>query len=148
MTHEEIDKMEAGEEMNALITEKVMGWRVMFMDRRYDDDGWSQRGPFSSPGMCANKAIAYYEESNGVCLVEVEDFSPSTDIAAAWQVAEKTDLFKEHKLKKESKEFVIYRDEWSSFCDEPAELDCVVLSKSESFPVVICRAALKHYLTV
>lgn len=61
-----IDELEAGPELDALVAEKVMGWK------------WNIR--------------------NGVCYAEHDTFnapdcwpafSPSTDIAAAWEVMEK-----------------------------------------------------------
>jgi hypothetical protein len=67
LTKEQIEKMEAGREMDALIAEKVLGlsdWHI----RHSDEDG-----------------------DGNLYFCEIKDELPhySTDIAAAWQVIEK-----------------------------------------------------------
>jgi len=126
MTREEIERMEAGREMDSLIAEKVMGWRWSGENKKWlippDDDPriawaalWDKKGR--------------------------PDWLPdySTDIADAWQVVEKL-----HDLG--------YRVEINSTCDKG--LYDVEVSKSYSngtvcecvvfqpISLAICRAAL------
>lgn len=63
--------MIAGRELDALIAEKVMGWKL-FVDNKREVCAWDTG---TSPG-------GFIDERN---------FKPSRDIAAAWQVVEKLD---------------------------------------------------------
>lgn len=71
MNANDIDAMPAGPEMDALVAEKVMGWEVHPRNtahwRRKGDDGCDYR-----------------------VMGDVGDWRPSRDIAAAWEVVEKT----------------------------------------------------------
>ena len=62
MTRDEIMKMQPGWELNALVAEKVMGW---FLD----------------------SDIGYWRNESGLCKRQ-DKWSPSEDIAAAWEVWE------------------------------------------------------------
>lgn len=69
MTNDEIDKLEAGSELDKLIAEKVMGWRVV------DDRG------------------SYHAYDGETWLGILADYFPfSTDIRAAWEVVERIGL--------------------------------------------------------
>ena len=63
--------MEAGRELDALVAEKVMGWTIRNGDW-VDGEGYAQWEAFDSD----------YSDS--------PRFAPSTDIAAAWAIFEKT----------------------------------------------------------
>ena len=121
MTREEIERMPAGREMDRLIAEKVMGWK--------------SDGSHSSDGL-----PIYHTYQNGSRDVWLRDWKPSSDIAAAWQVAEKL------------------RNEWGSF-DLRAGLQwfCwsdvdnriageVVAASADTASLAICRAALIEML--
>lgn len=61
LTREAVEKMAPGREMDCLVAERVMGWRVQYSPYRFPDGEYEDAG----------------------------DFQPSTDIAAAWEVVEK-----------------------------------------------------------
>lgn len=69
MTDEEIDAMEAGPQLDALIAEKVMNWHLD-----------SHLGFF------------HWLDSDNQPQALIADFEPSTDIAAAWPVVEKLNI--------------------------------------------------------
>jgi hypothetical protein len=72
MTHQEIDKLAAGRELDALIAEKVMGWT-----------GFWKRG---EPSMMAYPPV---EQAAGIDGERWPVPNYSTNIAAAWLVVEK-----------------------------------------------------------
>jgi len=125
LTHEQIDAMEAGREMDALVAELVMGW---FCDRR---------GVYhSSPSDDSLFGVLWSNDGE-----ECDLFEPSTDIAAAWQVVEKL-LSKDYEVHievdKDDCAVTIWHDpDNSSYWIEIAGAD------SKSTPLAICRAALK-----
>ncbi len=118
MTRDEILSMPAGQKMDALVAEKVMGYerRDCKLDGEHDypcitKDGWLI--PICQPGQFGN-------------------WSPSTDIAAAWEVVEK--------MRGELDEIVLDRDgDWRCY---------FIVNNVEFFayakeaPLAICRAAL------
>lgn len=102
-----VSEMQAGREMDALVAEKVMEWVRAKCEGR-TNDWWTQPG---------------YAKST-------PNFS--TDIAAAWQVVEKIDLFSRA---------ILERDEDGSWWvdDEPCHN---IQSNASTAPLAICRAAL------
>jgi hypothetical protein len=79
MTEAEIREMPAGPEMDALVAELVMGWRPYENGRQYCD---------LSCGLPADRDVDDFIHYS--CSYEIpDDWSPSTDIAAAWLVVEK-----------------------------------------------------------
>jgi len=68
LTREEIMNMKPGRELDALVAEKVMGWKTNWLKT----DWWEE----INPNTHRHKGL-------------VKDFKPSTDIAAAWEVVEK-----------------------------------------------------------
>ena len=113
MSRDEILTMEAGREMNELIAEKIMGW-IKYnpnISTEYNFDGWFIKCP----------------DGLGLC-VESDDWSPSTDMTAAWQVVEKMDM-----------PFYLERkDDWFAMFGD--ELD--YSANADTAPLAICRAAL------
>lgn len=102
-----IDKLEAGFDADKLIAEKAMGWK-------YD--------------------AGYWVDAKGGIRSLLYDFNPSTDIACAWEVVEKLDLFRRYFLVKEAD------NEWSI---QDYDYDPGVFAVAETVPLVICKAALK-----
>jgi hypothetical protein len=105
------DELVAGRELDALVAEKVMGWdRRLWAGRFY----WS--GPYS----------------------DRERFSPSMDIAAAWEVVER--VWQE--------EWVLRRflGSWQILDGDPLD-NHRVLASAETAPLAICRAALQAVAT-
>ncbi len=127
LTHEQIDKMEAGLEMDALIAEKVLGFtnvRILMAGSE------GRRGKY---GVHCFDCVMHGDE-------EVCD-GYSTDIAAAWNLVEK--------MKADNPRFCLMWDsdyDWwrcgeleNHYGDECWHQD----GYSESAPLAICRAALK-----
>jgi hypothetical protein len=125
MTPEQIDKMEAGREMDALIAEKVMGLNVKPIFRPKNELKFM-------PGF-----VWHYEDTWE--YPEIKDYS--TEIAEAWEVVEKLKLW-------------IWRDEQGNICSGKPEYDDYYNKDridtamkhsaiAETAPLAICRAALK-----
>lgn len=78
----EIDELQAGPELDALIAERVMGWVKVEWDGVYY---W--RDPAIDDSHTGR--VADSRSSVGDLLEDLKPWSPSTDIAAAWEVVEK-----------------------------------------------------------
>lgn len=71
----DIDEIQVGKDLDELVAEKAMGWRLNESGSWYDGDKpmhYSNYPPPPAYAMCSNKY-----------------FKPSTDIAAAWEVIKK-----------------------------------------------------------
>jgi len=101
----------AGPELDALIAERVFGWK------------WHIRG-----GVC----YAEHDCFNAPDLWPI--FSPSNNIAAAWEVVEKIATLKPH--------YDLSDGHCMIFYDEPSG-ECAGSATGETAPLAICRAALK-----
>ena len=124
LTREAILAMPAGREMDALIAELVMGWRVEHEPYQFLD-GEAGTG-YDDPG----------------------DFQPSTDIAAAWEVVERLNLLDLYALKRSNE----YDSQTAGY--EVGEPSCGDggrywdrLAEAETAPLAICRAALLTTIT-
>lgn len=74
------DELKPGRELDALVAERVMGWKLL-PDTAY--------GHSEQAAMDANK-MAWFDNNNDYIAGELDyDHQFSTDIAAAWQVVEK-----------------------------------------------------------
>lgn len=105
--------MEPGRELDALIAEKVMGWRMLPDNEHFKtSQGWGPEG----------QSLAHCPRY-------------STDIAAAWEVVSK--------IKKAHWNFVLtcHHGEWTVKLNHQTEGDDI--SEAESAPYAICLAALK-----
>jgi hypothetical protein len=142
MTEQEIDQMEAGPELDALVAEKVMGWPVIG-----PNDPYSQ---YLDKGGVIYNGLAQKFPKFGVIP---SNWSPSTDIAAAWQVLE-----------------AMFQKAYSPNYDLPLVYRCaegfwncevlipggnglgtdpdsnVATGEADTAPLAICRAALKSTL--
>lgn len=110
----------AGRELDALIAEHVMGW---------------QR---KAKGIMHGKSqVIFVDAQDNSYTIEcgcVEDFNPSTDIAAAMEVVEK--LYKRNILVS-----MFQAQCWNVAFDENEK--CVGSDSADSLPKAICRAALQ-----
>jgi hypothetical protein len=119
MSNEEIDKLEAGLELDALVAEKVMRWRV-------------------HPRNTAHWMLRNDDDIDYLLKGQVGQWRPSINIAAAWEVVEKLaddDLWLTLNSDWYGKLFV-------ACFRRKAELVGTSLHWTTA-PVAICRAALK-----
>ena len=140
--------MEPGRELDALVAEKVMGWRRMrWMDYHAPSRGCS--------GEDQRVSLTYsWHDANGEMTENVEDmssdegdnppWSPSTDIAAAWPVFEKL------RLMLPAQEIMLYYcDGWSvgSLCQAPSTIEIgdrfSSIDSVATAPHAICLTALE-----
>ena len=117
--------MEAGRELDTLVAEKVMGWEAT-ADGLY----WDARQKRTR--LVLGSAIAKKREEMGIENGPGFVFAPSTDIAAAWEVVEKADLW----------------SLYGSIGDGPYRAciqfeDREGLMTADTAPLAICLAALK-----
>jgi hypothetical protein len=134
MTYEDILKMEAGREMDALIAEKVMGQTDFSHVGFFWSEGTTEDGKDGWDGFQCPRCNAA-DRDTGKCCKHY-----STDIKAAWEVVEKItskcnifsfDLTKDDNGKYSAgfeRKMEDYHPQWTGFCD--------------SAPLTICRAAL------
>lgn len=109
---------EAGRELDALIAEKVMGIENILVERGEGRVGrWVQAWTWLGRGRCPSTVMKHV-------------LPYSTDMAAAWQVVEKMDLFE--------LDMLTWNGEWSVI----AYSDGHVLAEAPTAPLAICRAAL------
>jgi len=120
MTHDEIDKME-GRELDRAVAEKVMGWTRV--------DGYL---PADTAWWDGEKERWLEPPNNQQCWNE---FQPSTDIAAAWEVVEKL-------VPKERGHAVViqWNGEW---CGVKFTQYSKKFTSARTAPLAISRAALK-----
>ena len=109
----DIDKMDAGREMDALVAERVMGFKVQIVERKRDWFGTYK--------------VKHYRVGNS--------FLPnySTDISAAWMVVEKIDVhFHLERYGYDTHEWVCTLD-----------IGNIITGVASTAPLAICRAVLK-----
>lgn len=138
MNSEKIERLEAGPELDRLVAEMVMGWR-------------------EGTDYIVGEARLLREVTETVGALQHRKtvvWSPSTDIAAAWEVVEWLlsrgfflDIFSPRA--KDAPEWVDHPDKWSVFvCTWEREDGIVyffqshILSKADTLSLAICRAAL------
>lgn len=127
MTMDEIVNMVEGRELDALIAEKVMGWFDYYphFSTEHHFSGWFAEVP---------------KDKLGICMAD-EDWSPSTDIAAAWEVVEKVDADLDARC------VDVWRDanHWNFSIHYDKR---VSIASADTAPLAICRAALLAVLGV
>jgi hypothetical protein len=75
--------MKPGRSLDALVAEKVMGWRVWPEDRTAHE--WDQFLPWPRGVITAHGLVVIRSDSHNIWTSD-KRWSPSTDIAAAWEV--------------------------------------------------------------
>ena len=136
MNTPDIDTLPAGPDLDALVAEKVMGWTL-------GDPHWIHG--YMMHGMVEVRTWLGSETEDGA---KSEGWSPSTNIAAAWEVVEK--------LSQSGVDFYLERDpygrtHWARFNDttqgtynkEGCEDKRLGDADAPTAPLAICRAALK-----
>ena len=114
----DIDTMEAGPELDALIMTEVMEWTLL--NRR--EWGWGEGPPIWSTGDDDNPTR--------------QGFCPTTDIAAAWEVVKWGTPFG-------SLSWSVHRFHSSAGTDHECRADCGHISgHAPTAPLAICRAVL------
>jgi len=139
MNAEDIDKLEAGRELDALIAEKVMGWTWCVQPHGHI----SRPGKYSyTRWLCEpdryRSAKPKWDKWDGKTEMPISGLNGeymhvleySTDIAAAWEVVEKM------------RELDMLGD-FSQACDFLTPWSWLDYSKASDMALFICRAALK-----
>jgi len=121
MTCEEILKLEPGHELDRLIAERVMGWK------EGKDFGVGESGI----ARYIREGPKYFERTR------IEAWSPSTDIAAAWEVI--ADLLTRYNVSVYSARYPI---RWFVQIVALKDWETKALVQDENLPLAICRAAL------
>jgi len=131
--------LQAGHELDALVAERVMGWRHVKVTAGYSEVGSSE--------------ILYdhhdYWERPDLSKTHLHHFS--TDIAAAWQVVEKLGSWHGFKFilclrdKLNAIEVKLEEGRWEAgwFEDSYEGPEARVVSYGDTAPEAICRAALE-----
>src|SRR5262245_6572348 len=131
MTPQEIDKLEAGPQLSALIANDIMECNVL----KYADEDWPEYR-CGCPGALGDRLKPHEDALGGIKPY-------STSIDAAWLVVEKTGLLRSNVL------IAKMMDTWAVY---PLILDatgaltfdvCHPLADSPSITLTLCRAALK-----
>ena len=138
MTRDEMLAMKAGRELDALVAEKVMGWR--------STKGWED--------CWATGAGPYYWPGDGRMPVGHAAFS--TDIAPAWKVMEKMveNGYCPAILSDDNGHWALSLDGWQNVPDgdEPQDITTTFLVEAalwaDTVPLAICRAALLAVMEV
>lgn len=118
MTHEQIDQMLAGSEMDALVAEKIMNWRVYFRNTAW----WVE-------AELENGLVDDWTQIKGRTCGN-ERFAPSTNVADAWKVVEKL-------------KFNILPIEPGWGAGTNIYIDDDIWANASTAPLAICRAGLK-----
>jgi hypothetical protein len=125
--------MKPGRELDALVAEKVMGWRL------------EERGYVATFWVDENGKVKRAAEPCSIDFCSCEVFSPSTDISDAWKVVEKLGIIPNsfyigYKTDKNGKK--IYR----AFFQKENPITTLIYTyeaDAETAPLAICLAALK-----
>ena len=134
MTRDEILKMEAGEEMDRLVAEKVMGWKIFkhdYIPIGTQDEIWG-----CDNGVHFIKGIPYKLDTTtsegNLYSHSWKNWEPSINILAAWEVVEKMNYLQILHLSS---------GEWQVVFSKTIS-DIFHLAYAETAPLAICRAAL------
>ena len=123
----DIDKLEAGPELDALVAEKVMGWQLKKVRRSF---GTSTMG-FEYADRDA------WVDGNGTAVCEPWEWQPGDELDDAWQVVEKF-LADDYRFALDNREGLPW---WAEFAlPDYSEGDQDI---AETPTLAICRAALK-----
>jgi len=132
MNPQHIDKLQPGPELDALVAEKVMGWKVVEI---HEPSGRKVMRWLSDHG-------------EGLGMYGVDDWTPSSDITLAWEVVEKI-----HNHGESFKPLSLSRatglgEPFSKFLWEATfrMYPAICYATAETAPHAICLAALKATL--
>jgi hypothetical protein len=122
-TEPDIDTLEAGPELDRLVTERVMGWVMR-----------------PNNGLGGNGEMWWFNPTTGFPCGPCEDWSPSQEIGDAWCVVEKARLA-----------VIPSEDGWYASAIIDIEHDSIrpaltlfgTQALADTAPLAICRAALK-----
>ena len=127
MTAEDIDAMEAGRELDALVAERVFG--IDLSPVTHDEHEWYMPDAERDISLTCKFCGCDNSRPEIMCIEIKHTRSYSTDIAAAWLVVEK--------FRNTFGEFVFDIDgDWRCFFGGK-------LSIADTAPLALCRAALK-----
>lgn len=146
MTPEEIDKLEAGRELDALVAEKVMG--LVMLEETYQTwetfDGWTMQAPetfnYWAPSELPPEERMFLKRKHPY-------FSRS--IAAAWQVVEKLKFDPRSPDWDGERDFAIHfnGNVWKAGYYDSGYDNCFDFhAEAKTAPLSICRFALKVVL--
>jgi len=129
MTREEILQLQPGPLADRLVAERVMGWRLRKRMPDVEAYEWVSRD---------GRATGYFWYPPDSENYSPDEFCPSTDIAAAWQVLEA--------LRRSGGRYRIWSpcagdDEWEVELF-PGNSDEAIIVRAPTLPLAICRAAL------
>ncbi len=122
MTRDEILKMEAGDEMNLLVAEKVIGW-----SKRIPRPGWWN---------CKSSDYALENENGDTICPTCQIPNYSVSIEHSWEVVDK--LKKEWIVTITIEQFETSVHLGKNYASKPIEITI----DGETSPVAICRASL------
>jgi hypothetical protein len=135
--------VEAGREMDALIVETVMGGFVDDPDTQSQtDEPWYYR---RSGRIIRGVAYSIGEVQPGWYERTWDEWSPSTDIAAAWTIVDQMQLLDEHMLYKGSDSLWHVAERYDEYGDDTPSMigSRVTIAVADTAPLAICLAALK-----
>lgn len=121
LTREKVLAMDAGENLDRLIAEKVMNWYIT-------------QGEYSGK--------EYWNDENDYSPYSVKDFKPSTDISAAWEVLEKFPIMMIERV-----EVFVGNVKVNATVYPTVENDKSYTAAASNVPLAICRAALLTTIT-
>jgi hypothetical protein len=130
------EKLEAGRELNALIAEKIMGWKWYAYTHELARALFEDAPARQLLGLGYIIPATMNEPIAEGALEEVEPYS--TDIAAAWEVVK-------HAIKTKGAHWEIASGSlgWQAAVVTPDHGTSMAIERGESAPLAICRAALK-----
>lgn len=123
MTRDEVLAMKPGRELDALVAEKVMGWRK----KTFPGGGGGYTAWVDENGK-ALKLISNFTMIEACRRCDY--FRPSIDIAAAWEVVEK--MAQEYDVS-------VWSDRNGKWA---CEINCVIVDDCDTAHEAICKAAL------
>ena len=126
--------MKPGRELDALVAEKVMGWKPLLGPSKEMDEGFKER----YWEYARNHALRLTPESSFLPGLEHPVPPYSTDIGAVWEVVEKLGLAFELGWLPEDKGF-----NWDASFGEKRGSEAGTTTYASTAPHAICLAALK-----
>jgi hypothetical protein len=131
ITRDQVLGMAAGRELDSLVAEKVFGWRRI-KGPKFDYDGPVESNDVLIPPTIIDEDEAFrmMPPKGAIPFFYFVHRGYSTDIAAAWEVVEKS--------LKDIKRVTLYKMPGGTWCCKVSDISCY----DESAPVAICKAAL------